>query len=274
MNKLRCAIFAGPNGSGKSTLIREMLSNLVYNIPHRYINADDIARDMTTGMQLEKEKSAFRQARQLREVYRLQGLSFSFETVFSHPSTLLDLIKLRDAGYHVTFAFVATQDVEINVTRVRKRVLSGGHDVPLDKIRSRYERAFAFLPLAAEIADRTIVWDNTYELTAVCEINGGQITKTQDCTPFYEARFVTPFNARRDERNALRVRFPRLQMPEIQSGVYEGRVTELGKHYAVQEANGVPTLHDRTLLTGDIAPNETVQIAYRDGYAAPVQNFP
>ena len=101
----RCVLFAGPNGSGKSTLMREFFADPSYDTPRRFINADDIARDLTMGSQLEKEKAAFRQARQLREDYRLAGLSFSFETVFSHPSTLLDLIKLKAAGYETTFVF-------------------------------------------------------------------------------------------------------------------------------------------------------------------------
>ena len=264
----RCVIFAGPNGSGKSSLVRSFFADPLLDVPHRFINADDIARDLTNGSQLDKEKAAFRQARQLREDFRVAGLSFSFETVFSHPSTLLDLIKLRAAGYETQFIFVATSDVQINVSRVRERVQSGGHNVPQDKIRTRYERALTFLPIAAEIADRTVVWDNTVKLSAVCEVRDGTIMETENCTDFYRTRFIVPFQERRQERLDLSLYLRRsyLKPAEIERGSYEGHVVENANYFCVQDVNGTLILHDRTLLTSDPPQNETVRVTYRDGY--------
>lgn len=266
MSVPRCVIFAGPNGSGKSTLVHRSFGDASLNVPQRFINADDIARDLTTGSQLEKEKAAFRQARQLREEYRLAGLSFSFETVFSHPSTLLDLIKLRAAGYETLFVFVATDNVETNVRRVKQRFISGGHDVPVDKIRSRYERAFQFLPLAAEIADRTVVWDNTIELRPVYDVQYGWVTQEVIHSPLYKSRFFGPLVVRREERGSLSRRYPSLEPVGIERGVYSGPVVEVQSHYCVQTVDSLPILHDRTLLTSDPPHGETVRITYRDGY--------
>lgn len=199
----------------------------------------------------------------------MAGQSFAFETVFSHPSTLLDLLKLRAVGYQVTFVFVATENVETNVRRVQQRFKSGGHDVPLDKIRSRYERAFSFLPLAAEIVYRATIYDNTNEISLVCDVQQDGLVKTYKSTSFYEERFILPFTARQKERDALYARYPDLKAAEIQSGTYKGQITERANHYVVQAAQSQIILHDLTLLTGDSTPNKAVQIAYRDGYGTP-----
>ena len=52
--------------------------------------------------------------------------------------------------------------VELAVTRVALRVASGGHNIPEDVIRRRYERGRKnFLELYRELADYWIVYDNT-----------------------------------------------------------------------------------------------------------------
>lgn len=95
----RLLIFAGPNGSGKSTLTTPNTLRHYDILPGRYINADDIARQLQAqaadALPEEREHIAFRRARALRAEYRQQGVSFAFETVFSHPSTLLDMQKCR-----------------------------------------------------------------------------------------------------------------------------------------------------------------------------------
>lgn len=112
-------VVAGPNGSGKSTLTdRARLARLGVAFPAQYINADDIARQMRDDapelMQEERERLAFRQARDLRQRLREQRESYAFETVFSHPSTLLDMQRAQAAGYRVMVLFVTTADSRIN----------------------------------------------------------------------------------------------------------------------------------------------------------------
>jgi predicted ABC-type ATPase len=119
----RLLLFAGPNGSGKSTVTTPETLDY-YDIPsERYINADDIARTLA-GMQAERtqaerEHIAFVQARELRQTYREEGLSFAFETVFSHPSTLMDIQRCR-------------------VGRVAGRYQAGGHDSGLKRTDPYY----------------------------------------------------------------------------------------------------------------------------------------
>ncbi|QBG48149.1 hypothetical protein EGM51_12360 [Verrucomicrobia bacterium S94] len=76
----------------------------------------------------------------LRHQLLKTGETFSFETVFSHPSKMDFMKKAADAEYRTYLYFAAVSSPEISVDRVRQRVMLGGHDVPEDRIRSRYIR--------------------------------------------------------------------------------------------------------------------------------------
>jgi predicted ABC-type ATPase len=88
----------------------------------------------------------------LREELLEQGLKFSFETVFSHQSKLDIMKRASERGYKVYLYFVSTESPEINIYRVSVRTDKGGHDVPDDKIRSRYQRSLELMFEAAQVA--------------------------------------------------------------------------------------------------------------------------
>ncbi len=69
--------------------------------------------------------------------------SFSFETVMSHPDKVDILKKAQSLGYRTYLYYVATEDPEINRTRIAARVKAGGHTVPDEKIEPRYKRSLA-----------------------------------------------------------------------------------------------------------------------------------
>jgi predicted ABC-type ATPase len=100
-------------------------------------------------------------ARYLREYMLDQKRRFSFETVFSHESNLDIMRRAAAEGYKVYLYFVSTESPEINKYRVKFRVLQKGHDVPEDKIVSRYYRSLALLYDAAEIAYQCFFFDNS-----------------------------------------------------------------------------------------------------------------
>ena len=72
--------------------------------------------------------------------------------------------------------FIGTENVEINLTRIRNRVPAGGHDVPEPDVRRRYKRSLENLPIAAQRADHVILFDNStedgYRLLAILGITG------------------------------------------------------------------------------------------------------
>jgi len=98
-----------------------------------------------------------------------EGKKCSLETVFSHRSKIEMMRTAAAAGYKVYLYFVATEDPEINVARVRSRVELGGHNVPEDKIRDRYYRSLGQLYEAAQVAYQCYFFDNSdsaYRLAA------------------------------------------------------------------------------------------------------------
>lgn len=160
-------IFAGPNGSGKSTL-KQKISDLGYGLG-TYINADDIATEMHSralagaakAARKSFERPAFHEAGARRQQSLEAGGTFSFETVFSHPSKI-DFIKLAKAhGFRVKLLIVSTESAEISIARVQKRVAEGGHDVPKDKIISRYARSMGLIVPASWHADEAYLFDNS-----------------------------------------------------------------------------------------------------------------
>lgn len=148
----------GPNGSGKTTFVEQRLAPLLPGSP--FVNADVIARDRWPNSAEEHSYEAARTAAALRSALIAQGESFIAETVFSHPSKL-DLVEdARSAGY-VIVLHVIMVPVEISVARVAVRVDEGGHAVPEDKIRERFDRLWDLVAQAVRRVDHATLYDNT-----------------------------------------------------------------------------------------------------------------
>ena len=143
-------IFAGPNGSGKTTITRMAKTVGVY------INADDIKRSIACS-----DLEAAQKAEELRELMVEKGEDFTFETVLSTNRNLKLLKKAKEKGYFLRCIYVLTEDNEINIARVRMRESMGGHGVPEEKIKSRYQKALTLIPELIEICDIVHIYDNT-----------------------------------------------------------------------------------------------------------------
>ncbi len=106
--------------------------------------------------------------------------SFSFETVMSHRDKVELLKQAQQSGFRTYLYYVATEAPEINIGRVNLRVAQGGHDVPEDKIVSRYHRSLALLPQATRFANRAYFFDTSGEEPwYIAETTDGKIIKPQ-----------------------------------------------------------------------------------------------
>ena len=152
-------VVGGCNGSGKTTFALNIFPNLG-NI--EFINADIIAAQLNPD---NPDAVAIQASRIMLE--RLKNLvqqnqSFAFETTLAARSFAPFLRRCQAQGYRVNLIYVWLNSVELAVTRVALRVASGGHNIPEDVIRRRYERGRKnFLELYSELADYWIVYDNT-----------------------------------------------------------------------------------------------------------------
>ncbi len=101
--------------------------------------------------------------------------SFTFETVMSFPDKVELLRKAQSRGYRTYLYYVATENPDINISRVRYRVNRGGHSVPEDKITMRYRRSLDLLMQAVQSTHRAYIFDNsTHEHVWLAEITNGQ----------------------------------------------------------------------------------------------------
>ena len=150
-------LLAGPNGAGKTTFYERVLGPVLH-LP--FINADAIARQHWPGDELLHAYLAAREAAAARTAALEDGRSFVTETVFSHPSKLALLQAAHAAGFQTTLHIVAVP-LKLALVRVRLRVQQGGHAVPTAKQRERYLRLWGLLAQAIQLADQTLVYDNT-----------------------------------------------------------------------------------------------------------------
>lgn len=101
----------------------------------------------------------------LRRKLLEKQVSFSFETVMSSPDKVELLKQAQILGYRTYLYYIATEDPSINLARVKARVNLGGHDVPEEKIVSRYSRSLALLLEAVKHTNRTYLFDNSRQGT-------------------------------------------------------------------------------------------------------------
>lgn len=150
-------LIVGPNGAGKSTLFARAIEPARPGLP--FVNADLIAAARFGAEAEARSYEAAEIAARTRQALIDARLDFCAETVFSHASKL-DLIAIAlDGGYHVT-VHVVMVPVELSSRRVLARVAAGGHSVPEEKIRARYERLWPNVAAIVPAADQTIFWDN------------------------------------------------------------------------------------------------------------------
>lgn len=154
-------IIAGPNGAGKTTFAHTYLELSERRMP--FVNADSIAPDLPSGTALHADYRAGRLM--LAELDRLaaEGRSFAFETTLSGRAYLRRIRQWRNDGYQVTLLFRSLPSADDAVERVRLRASQGGHDVPEDVVRQRFEKGLRnFRELYREAVDEWILFDGLH----------------------------------------------------------------------------------------------------------------
>jgi len=144
---------AGPNGAGKTTFFHAHLQRAAL----RFVNTDVLARELG----LDPYAAAKVADRLRRELVKLRE-SFVFETVFSDPvgDKLAFLKEAASAGYTAVLFFIGLSGPDVSEERVAMRVSQGGHDVPPEKLTTRYPRTLANLRTAIHELEHVWIFDN------------------------------------------------------------------------------------------------------------------
>jgi hypothetical protein len=201
-------------------------------------------------------------------------ISFAFETVFSHPSTFLDIQACRQAGFEIIIVFVTTKNPAINVERVARRFQSGGHHVDTDKIISRYARSMYFLPKIIEEADYTFVFDNSDVTPNKFTFKQGYLSNFQVFPPFLQHQLLKLWSERRSEQLRIRGDFHTVQLPSLQNNQFQGNIVWSGKHYFIQSTMDGLIQHDLCIFMTEQLQSisqhcqrqidKSIKISYRD----------
>lgn len=156
-------VIAGPNGSGKTSVTTKIL-NHEWLEDSEYINPDFVARDIY-GDWNNKDSviKAANYCNNWRESCLAEHKSLIFETVMSATDKIDYILRAKEAGFFIRLFFVSTISPAINAKRVAERVIKGGHDVPITKIISRYDKSIANCAALAPYVDRLYVYDNSID---------------------------------------------------------------------------------------------------------------
>lgn len=174
-------VIAGPNGSGKTSVTSKILHH-EWLEDSEYINPDNVARDIFGDWNdREAVLKAANYCNDWREKCLAKRKSHIFETVMSATDKVAYILRAKEAGFFVRLFFVSTESPTINAKRVANRVLNGGHDVPIPKIISRYDKSIANCTALAPYVDRLYVYDNSIENTEarlLFRMSNGEIAKS------------------------------------------------------------------------------------------------
>jgi predicted ABC-type ATPase len=180
MEKPKLLIIAGPNGSGKTSVTGKILKH-TWIEGCEYINPDNIARDVFGDWNsVDSVIKAAQYAANMREDCIANGRGLIFETVLSAPDKISFIERAKQRGYFIRLFFIGTDNPQINAARVAGRVMMGGHDVPIQKIISRYYKSITNCALLAPVVDRLYVYDNSIDNVfpeLLFRASDGQLTK-------------------------------------------------------------------------------------------------
>ena len=148
-------LIAGPNGAGKSTSAPELLTGV--RKVTEFVNADVIQKE---GVISEIEAGRI-------TLTRLDALArarkdMAFETTLASHMLFPRIRRMQATGYRVHLFFFWLPNADMAVQRVAKRVASGGHHIPEEVIRRRYERGIEnFFSCYSLAADTWVLMNNT-----------------------------------------------------------------------------------------------------------------
>ncbi|MGE0392458.1 MAG: zeta toxin family protein [Vicinamibacterales bacterium] len=182
----RIYVLAGTNGAGKSSVAGATLRRDGTN----YFNPDEATRRIRAlrpdVSEADANSSAWMHGKLRLERTIAERLTFAFETTLGGHTITALLEQALDEGLEVRIWFVGLDSPDRHIARVRARVSQGGHDIPDEKIRDRYNASRAnllrLLPRLTELrlfdnsAEADPATGHAPELLLVLHMTRGRIT--------------------------------------------------------------------------------------------------
>ncbi len=169
-------IIAGCNGAGKTTASNTILPTILNC--KEFINADSIAAGLSP---FDAEKYAFEAGRlMLRRIDQMirEKADFAIETTLSSRNYLSKVSNAKLVGYRVVILFFWLNNKSLAIRRVKNRVSNGGHSIPIDVIKRRYERGLRnFFDLYIPKSDYWSFFDNSNGIVELIADGEGILTR-------------------------------------------------------------------------------------------------
>jgi predicted ABC-type ATPase len=153
-------VISGCNGAGKTTASYTVLPDMLNC--KEFVNADEIAKGLSP---FQPEKVAIEAGRLM--LNRIKDLmkhksDFAFETTLATKTYTKLIQEAQSNGYFVTLLYFWINSPDLAIERVKSRVASGGHDIPIDIIKRRYYSGIENLSkLYVPICNYWIIIDNS-----------------------------------------------------------------------------------------------------------------
>lgn len=197
----RLYIISGCNGAGKTTASYSLLPEMLDC--SEFVNSDEFAKGLSP---FDPSKASIQASRymllKIRYLLKRQQ-DFAIETTLA-TRTLLKTAKLaQNAGYTVTLLYFWLNSPELAIERVRARVEAGGHNIPEETIRRRYNRGiYYFFNLYAPICERWILADNSQiPFRVIAEGSRDEVVNIKDADTYNKVRGIADEYVRLEEEN-------------------------------------------------------------------------
>lgn len=156
----RLYIISGCNGAGKTTASYSLLPEMLEC--SEFVNSDEFAKGLSP---FDPSKAAIQASKymllKIRHLLKKQS-DFAIETTLATRTLLKTVKQAQAAGYTVTLLYFWLRTPELAIDRVRARVETGGHDIPVETIVRRYHVGIDyFFHQYAPICERWILADNS-----------------------------------------------------------------------------------------------------------------
>lgn len=160
-------IIGGVNGCGKSSLtgaLKAERSDLGL-----IIDVDKLAAQL--GSPVEGGKAAVRKIDECLE----KGISFTQETTLSGARTERTIRRAKERGYTIRLYYIGLDTMEESLGRIANRVAKGGHDIPKEDVKRRFQSRFADVLRVLPYCDEARFFDNDNGFVEVAEYRNGEL---------------------------------------------------------------------------------------------------